>query len=188
MSTNGKAFTRASSSRAASQPTTHEQLSVPQLPDAVGPQDDAPITTAISGHQRPMASPSCRRNSVREQTAELRRLVLTRQEHPNPVTHAGPSAHFSKPARFSGNDLNAFRAWWASVRSLRCYLDGNLNSLNTSKVKISWVASHFTDTAFDLHWAEIRLSRPPLTGIERLGSGGMQGSGDKRSLKRGQMC
>ncbi|KAG6246153.1 hypothetical protein E4U49_000622 [Claviceps purpurea] len=47
MSTNGKAFTRASSSRAASQPTTHEQLSVPQLPDAVGPQDDAPITTAM---------------------------------------------------------------------------------------------------------------------------------------------
>ncbi|KAG6184003.1 hypothetical protein E4U27_001089 [Claviceps purpurea] len=171
MSTNGKAFTRASSSHAASQPTTHEQLSVPQLPDAVGPQDDAPITTAMF---------------IQQLSAQIR----ASEAHGQSVLQAQlcPSAHLSKPARFSGNDLNAFRAWWASVRSLGCYLDGNLNSLNTSKVKISWVASHFTDTAFDWHWAEIRLSRPPLTGIERLGSGGMQGSGDKRSLKRGQMC
>ncbi|CCE33486.1 uncharacterized protein CPUR_07411 [Claviceps purpurea 20.1] len=162
MSTNGKASTRASSSRTASQPTTHEQSSVPQLPDDVGSQDDGPVTAAmffqqlsaqIRASEAHVQSVLEAFNSVREETAELRRLVLTRQEHPPPVTHAGPSAHFSKPARFSGNDLNAFRAWWASVR---CYLDGNLNSLNTNKVKISWVASHFTDTAFDWHWAEIR--------------------------------
>ncbi|KAG6109248.1 hypothetical protein E4U31_007063 [Claviceps sp. LM219 group G6] len=64
----------------------------------------------------------------REETSELRRLVMSRQENPTTVTHVGPSAHFLKPARFSGKDLNIFRAWWASVNS---YLDANSNSLST---------------------------------------------------------
>ncbi|KAG6142336.1 hypothetical protein E4U12_003452 [Claviceps purpurea] len=138
MSTNGKPSTRASSSRAASQSATREQPNVPQLPDAIDPQDNAPVTMAMFLQQLSTQVQSVIQafNSVREETAELRRLVLspdTPGTTPPPVAHGGPSAHFSKPARFSGNDF-----------------------LNTSKIKISWVASHFTDTAFDWHWAEIR--------------------------------
>ncbi|KAG6212169.1 hypothetical protein E4U35_000094 [Claviceps purpurea] len=117
MSTNGKPSTRASSSRATSQSATHEQPNVPQLPDAIDPQDNAPVTMAMFLQQlSTQVQSACRRTNP-----------------PPSVAHGGPSAHFSKPARFSGNDL-----------------------LNTSKIKISWVASHFTDTAFDWHWAEIR--------------------------------
>ncbi|KAG6206540.1 hypothetical protein E4U23_001029, partial [Claviceps purpurea] len=47
MSTNGKPSTRASSSRAASQSATREQPNVPQLPDAIDPQDNAPVTMAM---------------------------------------------------------------------------------------------------------------------------------------------
>ncbi|KAG6194668.1 hypothetical protein E4U34_000345 [Claviceps purpurea] len=46
MPPNGNTSTRTSSSRAASQSATSEQPNVPQLPDAIGPQNDAPITTA----------------------------------------------------------------------------------------------------------------------------------------------
>ncbi|KAG6113149.1 hypothetical protein E4U31_001572 [Claviceps sp. LM219 group G6] len=50
-------------------------------------------------------------HSVQEETGDLRRLVLTRQESPVTSTNVGTSAHFTKPARFSGKDLTTFRAW-----------------------------------------------------------------------------
>ncbi|KAG6229298.1 hypothetical protein E4U26_000356 [Claviceps purpurea] len=106
MSTNGKSSTRASSSRAASQSATREQPNVPQLPDAIDPQDNAPVTMAMFLQQL----------STQVQSV-----------------------------------MQAFNS-----SGVKCYLDGNLNSLNTDKIKISWVASHFTETAFDWHWAEIR--------------------------------
>ncbi|KAG6018525.1 hypothetical protein E4U40_000209 [Claviceps sp. LM458 group G5] len=162
MSQTGRPSTRASSSRAATQYESHEQPNVPEVPVDTDSQENAPVSmtvflqqmsTQIQSSAIQIQSVMQAFNSIREETAELRRLVLTRQEQPSPVIHGGPSVHFSKPARFSGNDLNVFRAWWASVM---CYLDGNLNSLNTNKIKISWVGSHFTDTAFDWHWAEVR--------------------------------
>ncbi|KAG6242855.1 hypothetical protein E4U25_002756 [Claviceps purpurea] len=128
MSTNGKPSTRASSSRATSQSATHEQPNVPQLPDAIDPQDNTPVTMAMFLQQL-----STQVQSVMQ--------AFNSEQPPPPVAHGGPSAHFSKPARFSGNDF-----------------------LNTDKIKISWVASHFTETAFDWHWAEIRnydLDAPP---------------------------
>ncbi|KAG6173492.1 hypothetical protein E4U51_005201 [Claviceps purpurea] len=79
MSTNGKPSTRASSSRAASQSATREQPNVPQLPDAIDPQDNAPVTMAMFLQQLSTQVQSVMQafNSVREETAELRRLVLS---------------------------------------------------------------------------------------------------------------
>ncbi|KAG6092839.1 hypothetical protein E4U14_000524 [Claviceps sp. LM454 group G7] len=175
MSSNGKPSARVSSSRTASQPATHEQPNVPQLPDVISLQDNAPVTMAVFLQQlatqvqasaiqvqasaiQVQASATQVQSvvqafhSVREETAELRRLVLTLQEDRSPVVYESPSAHFARPARFSGNDLTVFRAWWASVI---CYLDGNLSTLNTDRTIISWVSSHFTETALEWHRAKI---------------------------------
>ncbi|KAG6308655.1 hypothetical protein E4U45_008251 [Claviceps purpurea] len=126
MSTNGKPSTRTSSSRAASQSATHEQPNVPQLPDAIDPQDNAPVTMAMFLQQ---LSTQVQASATQVQSV----MQAFNSEQPPPVAHGDPSAHFSKPARFSGNDF-----------------------FNTDKINISWVASHFTETALDWHWAEIR--------------------------------
>ncbi|CCE34507.1 uncharacterized protein CPUR_08439 [Claviceps purpurea 20.1] len=126
MSTNGKPSTRASSSRAASQSATHEQPNVSQLPDAIDPQDNAPVTMAMFLQQ---LSTQVQASATQVQSV----MQAFNSEQPPPVAHGDPSAHFSKPARFSGNDF-----------------------FNTDKINISWVASHFTETALDWHWAEIR--------------------------------
>ncbi|KAG6032533.1 hypothetical protein E4U19_004279 [Claviceps sp. Clav32 group G5] len=71
MSQNGRPSTRASSSRAASQYASHEQPNVPQLPDAIDPQDNAPVSMSVFLQQMSTQIQSVMQafNSIREETA-----------------------------------------------------------------------------------------------------------------------
>ncbi|KAG6121530.1 hypothetical protein E4U12_000956 [Claviceps purpurea] len=170
----GRPSTRASASRAASQPASYQQPEAPPFADPRAPQDEAPLSmsmflqtlatqvqsmaTQVQSMSTAAQAMSTRIDSlanafdpIQQETSELRRLVMTRQEAPTAVI--GPSAHFSKPAGFSGDKLSTFRSWWAAVNF---YLDANSVSLNTSKIRISWVGSLLTDKAFLWHLAEVR--------------------------------
>ncbi|KAG6080170.1 hypothetical protein E4U15_003436, partial [Claviceps sp. LM218 group G6] len=85
---------------------------------APGHQDQASVTmdlflqtlaTQVQSMATQVESLTRAFHSVQEETGDLRRLVLTRQESPVTSTNVGTSAHFTKPARFSGKDLTTFR-------------------------------------------------------------------------------
>ncbi|KAG6121249.1 hypothetical protein E4U13_005150 [Claviceps humidiphila] len=84
--------------------------------------------------------------SIREETSELRRLAMSRQENLTTATHVGTSAHFSKPARFGGKDLTSLvgRSWTPTRTALARTISKSTGS------------GHTIDKAFDWHMAEVR--------------------------------